>query len=497
MTWESRDGLVLRDLVPASLRRRWVREGHCPGRDLHTLFADRVSAHPDRVAVIDDAGALTYGALGAAVHRAAAGLAGLGIGPRDVIGIQLPNGRDAVIAELAVAALGAVALPYPVGRGTGDARSLLTRSRARAVITTTPPGLPDLVVCPSPIALEPDPAWRPVPVDPESPARILVSSGSEAEPKMVAYSHNAMAGGRGNYVRAVHDGAPMRDLVLVPLSSAFGSFGTPVTLARFGGTLLLMPRFDPAAALRMIAAHRPGHVFGVPTMVRRMAETPFTGDLGALRAIVASGADLPSATAEACARRFRCPVVNVYGSSDGVNCHTRNAAGGVGRPDPAVTEIRVVAGEIQARGPMTPLCYVGAPDLDARYRLAGGWVRTGDRGEFDEHGRLHVTGRLRQIAIRGGRNISLAEVEQHLSAHPAVVDSACLATPDADLGERVCAFVVPASGTALTTTELLTFLDRAGLDRHKHPERVLFLPELPLGPTGKVCRHSLRDRLSR
>jgi non-ribosomal peptide synthetase component E (peptide arylation enzyme) len=139
---------------------------------------------------------------------------------------------------------------------------------------------------------------------------------------------------------------------------------------------------------------------------------------------------------------------------------------------------------------------VGAPELNARYRTEGGWVRTGDRGEFDEHGRLHVTGRLRQIAIRGGRNISLAEVEQHLSAHPAVADSACLATPDPDLGERVCAFVVPSPGTDLTTTELLTFLDRAGLDRHKHPERVLFLPELPLGPTGKVCRHSLRDRLS-
>lgn len=488
MSWESRDGLVLRDLVPAPVRRRWVREGHCPDRDVHSLFAERVAAHPDRVAVIDDAGALTYAALGAAVHRAAAGLAGIGLDARDVIGIQLPNGRDAVIAELAVAALGAVALPYPVG--TSDARSLLTRSRARAVFTATPPGLPGVVAIPSPVVLPPDPVWRPASVDPEAPARILVSSGSEAEPKMVAYSHNAMAGGRGNYVRAVHAGEPMRDLVLVPLSSAFGSFGTPVTLARFGGTLLLTHRFDPADTLRLIAEHRPSHVFGVPTMLRRMADIPFTGSL---KAVVASGARLPSATAEACARQFSCPVVNVYGSSDGVNCHTRDPEHGVGRPDPAVTRIRVVDGEIQARGPMTPLCYVGAPELDARYRLPGGWVRTGDRGEFDERGRLHVTGRLRQIAIRGGRNISLAEVEQHLSAHPAVVDSACLATPDPDLGERVCAFVVPAPGTDLTTAELLTFLGRAGLDRHKHPERLLFLPELPLGPTGKVCRHSLRE----
>lgn len=495
MIWVSRDGVVLRDLVPTRLRRRWVAEGHCPDRDIHSLFTDRVRAHPERVAVIDDDGSLTYAALDASVRRAAAGLAGLGLGHRDIIGIQLPNGRDAVIAELAVAALGAVALPYPVGRGPRDARALLGRSRARVVITATPPGLPDVVVCRSPSALAGDPAWRPAPVDPEAPARILVSSGSETEPKMVAYSHNAMAGGRGNYVRAVHRGADMRDLVLVPLASAFGSFGTPVTLARFGGTLLLAAEFDPAAALRMIADHRPTHVFGVPTMLRRMAAHPSTVDVSGLAAVVASGADLPPATATACRERFRCPVVNVYGSSDGVNCHTRDTAGGVGRPDPAVTEIRVADGEILARGPMTPLCYVNAPELDERYRLIGGWVRTGDRGRLDERHRLHVTGRLRRIAVRGGHNISLAEVEQHVSAHPAVVDSACLAAPDPDLGERVCAFVVPRPGAGLTAAGLLTFLAGAGLDRHKHPEHVLFLDALPLGPTGKVCHRSLLDVL--
>jgi acyl-CoA synthetase (AMP-forming)/AMP-acid ligase II len=477
VTWVSRDGLVLRDLVPTALRRRWVAAGHCPDRDVYSLFADRVREQPYRIAVIDDFGSLNYRDLDAAVRRAAAGLAGAGLGSRDVIAIQQPNGRDAVIAELAVAALGAVALPCPVGR---DVRGLLARSRARAVLTDLP-------------SLPPAPGWRPAPVDPEAPARILVSSGSEAEPKMVAYSHNAMVGGRGNYVRAVHAGAEPRDLVLVSLASAFGSFGTPVTLARFGGTLLLSSVFDPAHALRMITSHRPAHVFGVPTMLRRMAALP-GGEVGSLRAVVASGADLPPATAALCRDRFGCPVVNVYGSSDGVNCHTRGDAG-VGRPDPAVCDLRVVDDEIQARGPMTPLCYVGAPELDERYRLPDGWVRTGDRGHLDADGTLHVTGRLRRIAIRGGCNISLAEVEQHVHAHPSVADTACLATPDADLGERVCAFVVPRAGAVLTAPELLAFLARAGLDRHKHPEHVRFLPELPLGPTGKVCRRTLASLL--
>ena len=516
-TWTSRDGLVLRDLVPAGLRRRWVERGHCPDRDLYTLFLGQVEAHPERVAVADPAGELTYAALDARVRRLAAGLAGADLGRRDVIAIQVPNGRDAVVAELAAAAVGALALPYPAARGTRDTVSLLGRARARAVITWTAglaaqvlsvrhelPRLREVLVFgQAPGGARPvdelpaDPYFEPVPVDAEAPARVLVSSGSEAEPKMVAYSHNAMAGGRANYLRAVRGTEPT-DLVLVPLASAFGSFGVPATIAAHGGTLVLAGQFDPTGALAAITRHRPAHVFGVPTMLRRMAQVPPSAgeDLASLRAVVASGADLPGTTVEACRNRFGRPVVDVYGSSDGVNCHTRTPGDGVGVPDPAVADLRVVAGEIQALGPMTPLCYVGRADLDDRYRLPGGWVRTGDRGVFDERGVLHVVGRMRQVAVRGGQNISLAEVERHIGTHPAVADVACLPVADADLGERVCAYVQTRhTSSALTLAELTWFLERErGLERRKLPERLVLLEELPLGPTGKVCRRTLAAR---
>jgi acyl-CoA synthetase (AMP-forming)/AMP-acid ligase II len=498
VTWVSAQGVVLRDLVPAASRRRWVAQGHCPDRDLYSLFAEHERAHPGRPAVIGPAGPVSYTRLGRYARRLAGTLRAAGCGPYDIVAVQLPNGGPALAAELAVAALGAVALPIPAGRGHRDTLSLLRRSRATAVLVADPARWnPPRAELPYLRAVLPVGAAGPdefvgVPAGAEAPARILVSSGSETEPKMVAYSHNAMAGGRGNYLRALPGGtAPARSLVLVPLSSAYGSLGI-VTLARHGGTVVLLDRFDPVHAVRAITAHRPTHVFGVPTMLRRMTGVP-AGDFSSLRAVVSSAAMLNAATLRACRAWFGCPVVDVYGSSDGVNCHTGRPDAGVGRPDPAVAAIRIGAGgEIRALGPMTPLCYVNAPELDARYRLPGGWVRTGDRGFLDADGNLHVVDRLTPVVVRGGWTISPAEVESQLSAHPAVSDVVCVPVPDADLGERLCACVVPAAGTpAPGLAELVGFLGgERGLEPRKLPERLVLLPELPLGPTGKVCRRT-------
>ncbi|MDQ0746393.1 acyl-CoA synthetase (AMP-forming)/AMP-acid ligase II [Streptomyces africanus] len=524
--WTSNAGVEIRDLVPAPVRRAWSEQGHCPDRDLYTLFSGHVRRHPGRPAVIDSAGTADYAELDCRVRHIAARLAERGLGQRDIVAVRMPNGRDAVAAELAVAAIGAVALPYPPGPGSRGPASLLARARARAVIVTHPSDavahahLPHLETVftfgeghgtAQSLAAPARRPFVPRPVDPEAPARILVSSGSEAEPKMVAYSHNAMAGGRATYVRALHTGdGPMRNLVLVPLASSFGSCGTSVTLAALGGTLLVQESFDAAEALRMLVEHRPTHVFGVPTMLHRIAEQPpapsedFTG----LQAVVSSGAALPDATAAACRARFGRRVITVYGSSDGVNCHTA-ATGlgpetGTGRPDPAVARIRITddtgapvpagqPGEICARGPMTPLCYVADPALDARYRTPTGWVRTGDRGFLDEHGRLHVLGRIKQIVVRGGYNISPAEVERELAAHAAVAEVACVGVPDPDLGERLCACIRERPGAPVPDlSELAVFLEsQRGLERRKLPELLLRVGEMPLGPTGKICRSTL------
>ena len=273
-------------------------------------------------------GSLDYAQLDAQVRHIAARLAEQGLGERDIIAVRVPNGRRAVAAELAVAAIGAVALPYPPGHGSRGPVSLLSRSRASAIVvergTDAKAAVPDAQLPylqavfswgepthPAGVDLR-RPARRPFtprPVDAEAPARILVTSGSESEPKMIAYSHNAMGGGRANYVRALSCGhpGPVRNLVLAPLASSYGSLGTSVTVAALGGTLIVQDGYDAHAALRALTVHRPTHVFGVPTMLRRLAELPPPPgeDLSALRAVVSSCGALPPATAEVVTRRFR------------------------------------------------------------------------------------------------------------------------------------------------------------------------------------------------
>ncbi|MGI5397962.1 class I adenylate-forming enzyme family protein [Streptomyces sp. CA-135486] len=541
--------VALHDLLPAELRRSWTVDGTCPDLDVYSLFRARQIADLHRTAVIDAKGKLCYTALDRKVRCLAAGLTALGIRPGEVVGVQLPGGRNAVIADLALAAIGAVALPFPVGRGGREAASLLGRSEAVAVIAAIEhrgcrhaaalfelvgelPALRTVIAAGAGTAPEGSlplsqllrtdaSAFVPARPDPDSAVRILVSSGSEAEPKMIAYSHNALAGGRGNVLASLmKDGQPPRCLFLVPLASAFGSNGTAVALARHGGTLVLLDHFTPAAALDAIAEHAPTHVLGVPTMIRMMldhlAEQP--RELPPPTALVLGGQVLDAATAEEARRAFGCPVVNLYGSADGVNCHTGLGdrptpveGPGVlaGHPDPRVADIRITVpgshepaeapagavGEIVARGPMTPLCYVGAPELDARYRTADGWVRTGDLGILGEDGALRVVGRLKDVVIRGGANISPAEVEIELAAHPGVRDVVCVGVPDALMGERLAACVVARDGhVPPTLDELCAHLDARGLERRKHPERLLVMTSVPLTPAGKPDRAALRER---
>lgn len=537
-------GALVRDRVPEALRRAWVAAGHCPDTDVFREFRRRVCDHPARTAVVDEEGSLSYRELGELAVGLATRLAGAGVRVGDVVGIRLGNARGALAADLAVAALGAVALPWPEGHGWAQSRALLAASGARVLIAHDGAADADAHVLPGVAVVTPDQpplpmaSFTPPLIDPEAPARLLVSSGTEAAPKMTAYSHNAMLGGRGRYVRrvlAVGDstgdstgapagsfagssagdgaGGPARVLLLAPLASSYGSFGL-VAVVRLGATLVLHRRFEPAAAVAALTSHAITHLAGVPTMLRRMACLPAAPgeDLSALRAVVSSGAPLDAAVLASALARFGRPVVNVYGSGDGVNCIAVHRDPGsdvhrAGRPDAAVAAIRVCApdgtdvpaggeGEIWARGPMTPLGVVGGDRAEGAAEAAGpeGWVRTGDLGLLEPDGTLRVLGRLRQTVIRGGWTISPAEVEAALHAHPDVAEAACVPVPDADLGERLCACLAPRPGHALPALpELRAFLAGLGLSRHQLPDRLLALETLPLGPTGKVSRRVLAD----
>ena len=177
----------------------------------------------------------------------------------------------------------------------------------------------------------------------------------------------------------------------------------------------------------------------------------------------------------------------------------------VGKPNPAVCEIRIVddlgrelphgdVGEITARGPLSPMQYVNAPELDERYRDAEGWVKTGDLGFIDPQGYLVLAGRKKDIIIRGGANISPVQIEGLVMGHPDVVTVACVPVPDADLGQRVCLCVTLREGAAkFALADITGFLREQGLEVNKLPEYLRFYRHLPLTPAGKIDKRALAD----
>jgi acyl-CoA synthetase len=547
------------DLVPAELRAAWVDAGHTPGVDLRTLFDEQVKRHPDKVAVVDDEKETTYAELAEMADRITGLLHGWGIRPGEVVAIQMPNVAEASAADLAVATLGAICLPYPLLYRHTEVRSLLARSGAVAclcarrlrefdyaeMLADLRPELPALrhaAVLGEPAdgvdsldavlaAAGPPPPRPAVAVSPFDPVRILVTSGTEAAPKMVLYSHAAIGGGIGNILGALRPDDDTRFLLLPPLSTGFGSLGTFAGLARFGVTLVVSSGFDPAAVISLIERRRVTHMLAVPTMLAMLlAAGRGDADLSSLQVVGSFGAAMSEARVRATLAFFggsRRPCrgdaphppggarfVNGYGCSDGAVCLTgwddppEKIAATVGRPSPATTEIRILGndgadlppgsvGEVCARGPMSPLGYFEAPELDALYRFDGGWVRTGDLGFFDPEGYLHISGRKKDIIVRGGYNISPAETEAGLCKHPAVAEAACVGYPDDRLGERMCAFVVLASGAvAPSLAELAEFLEADGLARMKVPERLEVVDAMPLNPTGKILKRVLREQLA-
>jgi acyl-CoA synthetase len=531
------------DLVPAEVRQQWANDGIYPDKSLFDLFCEHVRKNPEKPAVVTLDHTITYQELLHKVTCLANSLRCLGVVSGDVIAYQMTSSAHHCTIDLAAAALGAVVAPFPPGRGRLDIQSLLQRCDARVIIVEPffmQQDLCELIESLRPVLLSlrilvvdggARTGWhmlddlfqsRPIAVgelpdvDPDSPVRFLISSGTESNPKWVAYSHNALAGGRGRFLQHIHiSSRDFRAFYLVPLGTAFGSTATFGVLSWLGGTLIILPRFNVGAAIQAIGQLRPTHIFGVPTMFQRIAADPVLTqtDTSSLIAIVSGGAKIDEASVLRCRDAFGCNFINLYGSADGVNCHTMlddnltTILHTSGRPNPEICSIRIIddrknelkqgqTGEIAARGPITPMQYVNNPELDALYRDAEGWVYTGDLGFIDEQGNLVLTGRKKEIIIRGGINISPAQIEAIAASHPAVVSAACIPVEDEDLGYRICLCLVMCEGIARPSLAQFTrFLLDRGLEKNKLPEYLRYLRRLPLSPAGKVDKKRLISEL--
>jgi long-chain acyl-CoA synthetase len=352
----------------------------------------------------------------------------------------------------------------------------------------------------------------PKPVPASTPAVILNTSGTTGTPRAALHSHGSLLlNARAVAGEMLGLGESDVQLGALPLPHSFGMSAVLNASVLAGAGVALMHEFDAAAALQAIAAHRVTVLQAVPTMFSRLAAAANAGAASTrpatLRLAVVSGAPLPANVATAVHDALCTTVIERYGMTEVSPLTMRRVPrdggepGDVGRPLWGVG-IRVVgggsSGELEAMAPSMFLGYAG--DRRAtREALVDGFFRTGDLGRVHPEGRVILTGRLKDLIIRGGYNVAAREVEHLLESHPAVAEVAVVGLPDPDLGEEVAAaLVLRHPHTSPSAAALAADLRRRCTEQlagYKRPRRWYVLDELPRTASGKVRKSELRDVL--
>jgi cyclohexanecarboxylate-CoA ligase len=502
--------------VTARLRATWVpalartyRRPHGPW-DVPTLDA-LVSAGGGEV--VDGEARLGAAAMEDLVSRVAGGLRARSVRKGESVAWQLPNCLAAAVLTRACWRIGAVATPVLHSFGPADVERALGQVDPALVVDL------DLGAASDPAAIDaalggPAVAVGSSGVRPSDLAVILFTSGSTGTPKAVLHTHRGLSW-KATLMAQVH-GLGATDAVLMPAPMAHisGLLNGILVPGAAGLRAVLVRRFDPVEALRLVARERVSFLAGPPTFFVAMAGalgTPeATGlDVTSIRLVSSGGASVTPAFVEETAQTFHCRVKRTYGSTEAPTVTTstnddpmeaaRDTDGrAVGRVELRVTDPESGAavatggrGELWVRGPEMFAGYAD-PVQTGDVIAWGGWFRTGDLATVDAEGWLRIVGRLKDVIIRGGENISASEVESALEAHPVVRQAVVVGYPDPLMGERVAAYVVTTAPFDLSTCRAW-FAER-GMAKFKTPERVEQLDHLPLLGSGKPDRAGLQRR---
>jgi long-chain acyl-CoA synthetase len=464
---------------------------------------------------------LTYDQFGDAARRVAVGLAGRGVGPGDRVGMVLPNVLSFPVLFYGALIAGAAVVPMNPLLKAGEIRYYLQDSGARLVAAapacaqaageaadavgiqavTVDPVRPGALMAAHPAA---DPVARPD----DAPAAILYTSGTTGAPKGAELTHRNLSSNARTTTQTLLEITP-DDVILgcLPLFHAFGLTCGLNAAVLSGASVTLLPRFDAAAALALLERDRVRLFEGVPTMFSRMLHAPNAGsvEVGCLQFGVSGGAAMPVGVMGGFEQAFGCVVLEGYGlteTSPVITFHHPGAsrrAGSIGTPIAGVA-VRLLdehgrdvpdgeVGEIAVRGPNVMKGYWGKPEQTAA-AIPDGWFRTGDLARRDVDGYLFIVDRKTDMIIRGGENVYPREIEEALSAHPAVAEVACIGIPDPDLGEEVGAAVVLKPGARADPDELRAWV-KARVAAYKYPRHVWLTDALPHGPTGKILRRAV------
>ncbi|MGW8203560.1 class I adenylate-forming enzyme family protein [Sphingomonas bisphenolicum] len=487
---------------------------------------------PDRTALLFEGATHSFARLAQGVQAMAGGLAALGIGHGDHVGLLLRASPDFILVQQALFALGAVVTPINILYRAGEIRHAVACCALDHIITT--PELADALAadmgCPLilldaptdgansrslPLAIEQaSPLPAPVPLQPEDMAMLLLTSATTGKAKGVMLSAGNLAANYDSTPRWLGLDDDSVILCALPLYNTFGLNQCINAMLMTGCTLVLHARFDAGACIGAIAAHRCTFLPAVPTMLQKILDHPSANrdSLGSLRTIMTGGAPVPSALLQrllAVAPDVR--LLTGYGLTEATALVTLTQVrlgdhGGMERErtigrvldgmDLAIVDDTGapcpvgVSGEIIVRGPNIMAGYYLAP-LDSAMALRDGWLRTGDIGHLDADGYAYIVDRKKDVIIRGGQNIYPADIEEILYQIPGVAEAAVIAREDTMLGEVPVAFVALQPGRRPTPDQILAHC-RTHLAAYKVPAAITLLDELPKGPTGKILRRALR-----
>ncbi|HBA8383869.1 TPA: medium-chain fatty-acid--CoA ligase [Escherichia coli] len=526
-------------------RAAYRQQGLWGDASLADYWQQTARAMPDKIAVVDNHGAsYTYSALNHAASCLANWMLAKGIESGDRIAFQLPGWCEFTVIYLACLKIGAVSVPLLPSWREAELVWVLNKCQAKMFFAPTLfkqtrpvdlilplqnqlPQLQQIVgvdkLAPatsslslSQIIADNTPLTTAITTHGDELAAVLFTSGTEGLPKGVMLTHNNILASERAYCARLN--LTWQDVFMMPapLGHATGFLHGLTAPFLIGARSVLLDIFTPDACLALLEQQRCTCMLGATPFVYDLLNVleKQPADLSALRFFLCGGTTIPKKVAREC-QQLGIKLLSVYGSTESsphavVNLddplsrfiHTDGyAAAGV--------EIKVVddarktlppgcEGEEASRGPNVFMGYFDEPELTARALDEEGWYYSGDLCRMDEAGYIKITGRKKDIIVRGGENISSREVEDILLQHPKIHDACVVAMPDERLGERSCAYVVlKAPHHSLSLEEVVAFFSRKRVAKYKYPEHIVVIEKLPRTASGKIQKFLLRKDIMR
>ena len=529
------------DAEEYSARRWWL------GTTLGDILDKTADLYPQKEALVDDRVRLAYSELRERVDRLAVGFIKLGIEKGDTVLLQLPNWAEYVYAYFALQKIGGIPVLLISGYRQLEVSHLCQLTEARAwivpdvyrkidytsfmgevkeanpqldyIISVRVAGENDSFTTSLESLMDREltaqdkqdlAARRPLPSD---ISHILPSGGTTGLPKGIPRTHNDYIC-NVEYLHKVGEMSPEDVcLLIVPVGHNLALLNVVGALL-VGYKLVLLDSTRPGDIAGTIERERVTYMPMVPSLLKRIAdfEELEQYDLSSLKKVSAGGEASTPGLVKEVREKLHCIYINEFGMSEGLLLRTRldydleTVCNTVGRPCCPYDEVKVLDahgnelpfdtdGELATKGPGIFAGYLKNPEENSKIFTGDGFLRTGDMTRIDASGNIKVTGRIKDIIIRGGENISPAQVEDILRMHPSISDAAVIGAPDENLGELVCAYIQPAPGTQPDPQEIAAFMLGKGASRLLIPERFEFIDAIPVTQAGKSDKKALREDL--